>query len=114
MGDVFDSDRHACTGTSYTQLRTGTGFTAEYKRRGRAKKERRLQVSSPHGGAGHRRRERVEERERGVTSAEVRSEQSDMSALGGACEATSTTGSVSSAGWMELSGSLRASVTKRG
>ena len=51
----------------------------------------------------------MEERERGVTSAEVRSEQSDMSALGGACEATSTTGSVSSAGWMELSGSLRAS-----
>ena len=46
----------------------------------------------------------MEERERGVTSAEVRSEQSDMSALGGACEATSTTGSVSSAGWMELSG----------
>ncbi len=31
----------------------------------------------------------MEERERGVTSAEMRSEESDMSALGGACEMTS-------------------------
>ena len=91
VGVVFDSRQNTRTlALANTAQRQAAG--ALQNTSARVGEERRGGSSSrPHGGAGDRRRGRESggERERGVTSAEMRSEESDMSALGGACEMTS-------------------------